>query len=728
MEKLLTRYLLRGMYSRFRLVSYLIFGLNGLLVFLWFYSDKLSIPGRLLPIGRLHPMVLHLPIGFFVMAVVVLILKDQFKAKQFQRTLQLTFTLTSLSLVITALAGIILSREGGYDTKILDGHLNSGVLLSIISAVISGTVFHKKVSITQYGLTGIGFALLIVTGHFGATLTHGDNYLSGGSNDSNTAESQQSDSITFFAKAILPVLEKKCISCHNPKKKKGELILTNQADLLKGGENGPVLDLRNPSESEFLKRIYLELSHDDHMPPSGKPQLTVSEVQLLEKWIGKGADFATQWKDIAKNDSLIALATQVQSAYEKKRVDKVYDFDFVSGNTIESLNSPFRTVSQLSTESPALKAGFYLSQYFNPNDLKSLKDIKPQLVELNLACMPIADNDISQILDFENLETLNLNNTSVTDEGLAKLSSLDKLQKLSLAGTKVTASGLGNLREFESLKEVFVWNTKVTMADLKKLEVTFPGINFSVGYQPSEAEILRLTPPILKNESFLLKAGETVQLKHNLPGTEIRYTLDGTDPDSIKSIIYSEPIKILRHSTLKTLATKTGWLKSSTLEYTFFVEGLKPSQTQLLSETNKDYKAKGAVSLADNLIGDPDNFRDGNWLGFRGSDMISQFSFNKNKPTELALIYNRNIGSYLMPPEIVEIWGGDNTKTLRLIGQIIPKQPSTYSPNKNESVSYQFTESFSVIKVIAKPVSKLPSWHSGKGEKGWLMVSEIIFN
>lgn len=703
-----------------RITSYFIYGLNALLVFFWFYTDQITVPNWLRTFGRMHPMVLHLPIGFFVMAVVIILFKNQFKPKAFRKSLALILTFTALITAITALAGIVLSREGGYNNETLQDHLNFGVILSLLLTILSSFSFKKEISNIQFAFIWIGFGAIIITGHFGATLTHGNDYLLLADNKT------PDDSITVFTKAVFPVFEKKCGACHNENKKKGELVLLSKSGIMQGGEDGQVINLSSPSESAILQRIQLELEHDDHMPPSGKPQLTALELELLNQWILKGADFDKLFNAV-NNDSLTLLSMKVLDSYEKTAI-REYEFDFVPSEEIESLNSPFRTVSQISTDEPALKASYYLASYFSPADLNALKPIHLQLVELNLAGMPINDNDVDKILEFRNLRFLNLNNTNITNEGVDRLKNLFNLEKLSLTGTKIEPSILKSLAGFKSLQEVFIWNTSVDENDLKDVAELNKNIKWNPGYLPKEDEILKLTPPILVNQSFLLKSDETITLKHNLPGTTIRITLDGMEPDSINGSIYSKPISILDHTTIKTMATKKGWYKSNTLEFNFYMTGIKPNRTELLSTPSKNYKANGAESLSDNNLGDADNFRDGNWLGFRENKLIADFFFNESdKPKKLTLVYNRNIGSYLMPPEVVEIWGGENTSSLRLLGTIRPDQPKKYLPTKTESISYTLSQSFPLIRVIGTPVNKLPSWHSGKGEKGWLMVSEIIF-
>ena len=93
-----------------------------------------------------------------------------------------------------------------------------------------------------------------------------------------------------------------------------------------------------------------------------------------------------------------------------------------------------------------------------------------------------------------------------------------------------------------------------TQSSLAEVQKQFPSITWDIGYQPNE--IVKLTPPILVNESLLLGENELIQLKHNLPGSQIRYTLDGSDPDSVAGMIYKEPVSISKYTQLK-LALKT---------------------------------------------------------------------------------------------------------------------------------------------------------------------------
>jgi hypothetical protein len=86
------------------------------------------------------------------------------------------------------------------------------------------------------------------------------------------------------------LLEEKCLSCHYPDKKKGELDMSTRETMLEGGDAGPALFLENPEKSEIVLRVKLPHDDDDIMPPDGKGKpLTEDEIKTLVEWIKAGA-------------------------------------------------------------------------------------------------------------------------------------------------------------------------------------------------------------------------------------------------------------------------------------------------------------------------------------------------------------------------------------------------------------------------------------------------------
>jgi hypothetical protein len=85
-----------------------------------------------------------------------------------------------------------------------------------------------------------------------------------------------------------PVLETRCLECHNPDKVKGKLLMHTAAAFLKGGANGPIVEPGQPDRSELVKRVDLPKDHEDLMPPKGGP-LPAAERAALRAWVAAGA-------------------------------------------------------------------------------------------------------------------------------------------------------------------------------------------------------------------------------------------------------------------------------------------------------------------------------------------------------------------------------------------------------------------------------------------------------
>ena len=84
------------------------------------------------------------------------------------------------------------------------------------------------------------------------------------------------------------ILEDNCTMCHTgPKAPKG-LRLDSFENLLKGSESRPVVEPRNPENSELVRRV--RGVSTPRMPLSGPPWLEESEMKLIEDWIRSGAE------------------------------------------------------------------------------------------------------------------------------------------------------------------------------------------------------------------------------------------------------------------------------------------------------------------------------------------------------------------------------------------------------------------------------------------------------
>ncbi len=702
-----------------------IFFLQVLLLFLLLVEDRIELPVVLQVLGRFHPAILHLPIGLLFFFVIVVLVQNEFKKKSFRRIALYILMFTSLTASITALFGFFLSRQGDYGGDALFQHKFSGTALSILCYVLLILFDRKgKTEIAFYGCGFVTIVLLFIAGHSGGTLTHGENFISG---PIKSTERVDNINQTAFQQAVYPILERKCTSCHNPSKAKGKFVMTSIEEFKKGGKKGEEWKSGKPLESRLIQYIHLPLEDDDHMPPDGKPQLTIQEIKLLEQWVRSGGEFDKKLTDLREDDSLRILAAGMSHQNEAV-VEKQYSFSSASEKIIQKMNTPFRAVFPLYMNSPALQADFFIKEKYSPNSLEELKEVKDQLVVLNLSKMPVKDEELKTIGSFTNLEKINLNFSEIKGPGFVDLQSLKNLTSVSLSGTKVTIESLKPILSLPALRELFVWSTGITNAQVASLNMQYPALSI-VTSQFVDDKVLRLGKPLLENEG-LIKKGELVSLKHSMPGVTLRYTLDGTPPDSLTSMFYDGPLNLTETSKIKAIVCKEGWYCSDVFEITCFMEGYKPVKTELLSKTVKYYSGQGSASLTDGGKGFVEVLNTPFWLGFREEPLVAGFDFGSDPPDVRSIVisFAKNLYSSGFPPTEVEVWGGTGTRDLKLIKSMKIDQPKAYISSQVEALSIPLLDAhYSYYKLVARPVEKLPQWHDGKGKKGLLLVDEVLF-
>lgn len=709
------------------IIANAIFALQVLLLFLVFFESKISLPPLVQTFGRMHPLLLHLPIGLLVLLGLLPLLKWELEPATNRKIQEFVLRFTALTAVATALLGLFLAQEGGYGDE-LDRHKWTGIVLSWLTygLLLAHEHWPARTRLFNGGLIA-GLVLVVLTGHFGANLTHGNGYL--------TAPLKKekapviTEETTVYAAAITPILEAKCYSCHNDRKSKGDLVMTSLEKLLAGGENGPLWIAGDATGSHLIQRVNLPLENEEHMPPEGKPQLSSAEIELLYTWIQAGADTEQTIGQLSPGDSLQVLVQPLLEtvAQSEDRRPK-YEFNPASPKTIEALNNPYRSVIPAAANSPALNANIFVRQTYEPRYLEELSAVREQLVSLNLSNLPIKDEDLGTIAQFGNLEELILNGTDITGATLPELRANKKLRSLAVSNTQVGANVAEALAQLPTLKELFAWNTALSAEELSNLQEKYPNLTIYTGYQPDPEEKLALSVPILRNKEQVLQPGEKVELKHNFPGVTLRYTTDGSEPDSLESPLYEGPFTIEGATTIKVKAYHEGWLSSPAEEFSLFNSGLKADSTRFIEPPDAQFPGDGVSTLQDRKKGERVNFRSGAWLGYRDTPFSTLFFFEDQPIEQVVVSYLQNMGSYIMPPVFVELWGGDSPDQLQLLKKITPEAPTKSERNAVKTILLDIPSSnYRCYKIVAQNVKKLPDWHRGAGDKGWFFVDEVFF-
>ncbi len=267
-------------------------------------------------LGRFHPILVHLPIGLLVLVPVLELAGAFGRRDDLRASAGFVLNLAAAGALVAALDGWLLARHGGYSGPLVIRHMWSGVILSALclaAAWVRGR-FAADASawpgfVFLYGpLLAATVVLMAWTSHQGGELTHGQGFLTDRMPGilrawlrvpaptkpaPAPAAAAPAGEPTLYQARIAPIFDRSCVSCHGPKKVKGEFRLDTYAGLMSGGENGAEVVPWHPGKSELVRRLTLPQDDDDFMPNNGKNLLTPDEVRLIGQWIAAGAT-ATQ--------------------------------------------------------------------------------------------------------------------------------------------------------------------------------------------------------------------------------------------------------------------------------------------------------------------------------------------------------------------------------------------------------------------------------------------------
>lgn len=699
--------------------------LNCLLLFLLVFGGNMKVPVWMQVAGRMHPLVLHFPIVLLIIVILWEVLVNEKSHPALKQAGDWLLVSASFTAVVAALMGLFLSKEAGYNQDSIELHKWTGVIISIIAwcwyAFRNAIRNYRSISVV---LGAVSLCGIIMAGHQGANITHGENFLLAPVTPSTQGPEVLLEDAIVYTHLIKPILKAKCINCHNSNKAKGELIMETEQLLLKGGRNGKLWDSTEAGLGLMMKRIHLPVNEKKHMPPTGKPQLSEEEIKALYYWIKDGADFSKKITDLPFGDSLRTIA----ATFFKTVEGDTYTFDPAEESIIKKLSSDYLVIAPLALESPALSVEFYGASFYKSVQLKELQKLSRQVITLNLNKMPVKDQDLQYISSMTNLRKLNLSFTQITGATLGELKKLKELRHLGLSGTAIKMVHLDELKGLTKLSSLYIWNTSINETDIAALKTKFPKTLINTGFR-GDTVIVKLNLPVIEGETQVFTDVARIKLKHYIRGAVLRYTLDGTEPDSLHSPVYKDSIVITKTATLKAKAFLPGWVTSDMVSKKYYKTGYSPASVKLIYEPNRDYKGKGGPTLADGEKGDLDA-RSGKWLGYRETNLAAYMYYDKPVVlTSVSFSTLINTGGYIMPPAQLEVWGGTSINDLVLLKRSNPQQPRALEPAYMTGFDCGFAaKKISVIKIVAKPVSKLPAWHPGKGEKGWVFIDEIFFN
>ena len=427
--------------------------------------------------GRFHPLLVHLPIGLILLDAALELLARWPRFRHANATNGLILALAGPAAAGSALCGWLLSQGGGYDAHILGWHKWSGFAVAVAS-LLALALHRLDFKIAYRAVLLVTAVLLTVASHFGGSLTHGSDYLTRYAPPSlrrflGTQPPAQSADATgtnqsLFASAILPVLQRHCVECHGPEKSKAGLRCDTLVALLKGSQNGPILQPGQSAASPIMKRLRLPASDEDHMPPEGKPQPSADQIALLQWWIDAGAPGDKSMAQLNPpailqhlfQTSPASAPTPVPAPAAPAAPKPASEVLPLARQISEQLGIAITPLSQ--TEPWLQCSASMVRTNFGDTELAKLAPLALNLRWLDLGGTGVTDTGLVQIAAMKHLTKLHLERTVISDEGLVQLAGLGELEYLNLYGAPVRDEGLAHLKSLSKLRQLYLWQTKVS--------------------------------------------------------------------------------------------------------------------------------------------------------------------------------------------------------------------------------------------------------------------------
>lgn len=512
-------------------------------------GKSMPTPEWALMFGRCHPIAVHLPVGVLFLAAImdVLAIRRGPLAEALKPAITFIMAVGAFGAVLAVIFGVLLSREGGYDSATFQAHQALGIATAVLSILAFAcklitdhcgrfAFLHRFVMVTTLGIMSVG-------AHMGANMVHGSNYLlehapdvvrdnvkkaeakllasfgAPGSDSPDTlpengsqpaAVSVDRGTATVYASVVAPLLEAKCNACHNAEKSKGELRLDTHELILKGGENGDNVVPGQPEKSLLVARMLISPEDDpddEHMPPAEKPQPTKEEIALISWWIKEGAS-----KDLTIAEAKIPAELQptVESLLSDSKTgsagstppvmlmlaEAAAQVDPAVAEAMKKINGSGASLAPIAADAKQLRfTALNVAKDYADANLKDLEPIAANIVALDLAKSKVTDAACDVIAKMANLKELHLENTAVTDAGVEKLKGLANLEYLNLYGSKVTDKTLALAEALPKLKSLYVWQTGVTRPAADALKAKRPGLTVNTGWTEADnAKVVAAAP------------------------------------------------------------------------------------------------------------------------------------------------------------------------------------------------------------------------------------------
>ena len=446
-------------------------------------------------IGRFHSLLVHLPIGIFLLGYVFEIL-FQLGFRKFISSRSIIIFIYAIGLlagIFASVTGWLLSFSEDYGIDALNDHKLLGIatLVVMLLVIIYQIKTPEAKSKLKFTVSTLAIILTGLTGHFGGNLTHGPNYLlEYGPNNFSTYQDVNlerlktitPDSVRIYGDILYPIIENNCVACHNSENYKGGLILENYTNLFKEAAHAVPVIPKKPYNSEFFSRVNLPANDEKAMPPRGSG-FNYTDIEILKYWIENGADSLTTFNSDLMSDELILLLNRDYGLdYKSKPYYEKVKVDSIDNEILNQLRRNEFRAQYLSKTNFLLDVSFK-GDSINKEQVESLNRVASHITFLDLSDSGLSEHLMEIFTEMPHLNKVNFSKNQLDTNMVSFLKKHKNLESINLNNTVLTSTSLNNLLEQSSVKRVYVLDTKITEDELLTLKQAFENTDIISGFK-----------------------------------------------------------------------------------------------------------------------------------------------------------------------------------------------------------------------------------------------------
>ena len=407
-------------------------------------------------LGRMHVVVLHMPIGLLMGAVVLEAVGYFRGSKGFDLASLWTIGLGTAAALVTVVFGLLLENHDGTGTLTEQWHKWLGIGVAVLAAVALVTKYiavrrqgqdragGMPLSVARVSLLSVAGVLPIV-GHLGGNMTHGNTYLFEHSpvqppafvvhfpnKPPVVASVAESGSLEArWLREVQPILDAHCIKCHSASRTEADLRLDLLEYALREREDyHPAIVPGSPAQSELYRVISLPPQAEAFMPPKKPEALSLDDIRTVGAWLIDAENLGKEPVSIPDGDGVSGEAAG--PAYDTQALGLLNQRGGVA--RAQAAGSDKLEVRFPSDPTPV-----------GDEAIAALNTLAKYIASLDFAGSGVTDADLGRLGRMSLLEQLSLKDTAISDAGLESLSNKINLLVLDLSGTQVSDAGLDTL-------------------------------------------------------------------------------------------------------------------------------------------------------------------------------------------------------------------------------------------------------------------------------------------